>query len=421
LWYGGWRILKGLGYSKFKTLFAISFSTVGSISGARLLSILSEPLFYENFSLKLFETMMFKTGGLSFLGAFTGGAIFLTISIFILKEKILLVFDLFLPIVFIALGIGRFGCLSAGCCYGKPTSFPLSIVFEDFDSRARPIGVPVHPTQIYEMLSAFLCATMLYFFRKKNKTNTGSTTSLGLIIYPSFRIFLDNLRGGTRLFFIGISFMQWFCIFLIIFGFILLLISNLRKGVPLRKIHILFFSPCVLIFPAIFHHENIHFSSFQGKCISNSDCIYNDSCIDSKCKYIYSLDVEIRFENMFGRNFKGDLIVEASRCKQSLKGREICNGKILKKVINSKKFPVNVSFERIPHGKYLVVCGVDINKNGKIDEKDLGGISIIKVLKKDEKEDKIEKGVVTVQYPYSFFKNRVDKMRRRTSFWDPIL
>ena len=55
----------------------------------------------------------------------------------------------------IALGhvVGRFGCLFAGCCYGKPTTLPWGITFTDpfaADNVGTPLGVPLHPTQLYE-------------------------------------------------------------------------------------------------------------------------------------------------------------------------------------------------------------------------------------------------------------------------------
>lgn len=45
----------------------------------------------------------------------------------------------------------KVGCLLNGCCYGKPCSLPWAITFPEV-SRGAPPGVPIHPTQIYEIL-----------------------------------------------------------------------------------------------------------------------------------------------------------------------------------------------------------------------------------------------------------------------------
>ena len=55
----------------------------------------------------------------------------------------------------IALGhvVGRFGCLLAGCCYGKPTTLPWGMTFTDTFAASNvgtPLHVALHPTQLYD-------------------------------------------------------------------------------------------------------------------------------------------------------------------------------------------------------------------------------------------------------------------------------
>ena len=61
----------------------------------------------------------------------------------------------------IALGhaVGRMGCLLAGCCFGRPTSEPWGITFHSTVAAANvgtPLGVPLHPTQIYEAVAELI-------------------------------------------------------------------------------------------------------------------------------------------------------------------------------------------------------------------------------------------------------------------------
>jgi len=52
--------------------------------------------------------------------------------------------------------LGRIGCLSYGCCHGRPTAGPLAITYRDPDSKAVRVaglrGVPVHPAPVYEVI-----------------------------------------------------------------------------------------------------------------------------------------------------------------------------------------------------------------------------------------------------------------------------
>ncbi|UCE47667.1 MAG: prolipoprotein diacylglyceryl transferase, partial [Phycisphaerales bacterium] len=59
-------------------------------------------------------------------------------------------FDLVAVSVPIPWAIAKLGCLLNGCCHGKPCSLPWAITFPEAASTA-PAGIPIHPTQIYEI------------------------------------------------------------------------------------------------------------------------------------------------------------------------------------------------------------------------------------------------------------------------------
>jgi|GEM_PF-867514 phosphatidylglycerol:prolipoprotein diacylglycerol transferase len=90
--------------------------------------------------------------------AWYGGVIFSIIVGYIWTKKrkvnFLRMADITSLGLFIGLAIGRWGCFSAGCCYGRPTDFPLGVVFKNPLSLSI-IGVKIHPTQIYEALGMF--------------------------------------------------------------------------------------------------------------------------------------------------------------------------------------------------------------------------------------------------------------------------
>ncbi|VTR77183.1 Prolipoprotein diacylglyceryl transferase [Cellulomonas hominis] len=65
----------------------------------------------------------------------------------------------------VAYGVGRLGCFFAGDgTYGKPSDLPWAMTFAD---GAVPTNVPVHPTQLYETLAAFVIAGVLWWARKR--------------------------------------------------------------------------------------------------------------------------------------------------------------------------------------------------------------------------------------------------------------
>ena len=59
-----------------------------------------------------------------------------------------------IPLPFI---LAKLGCFCNGCCYGRPCAWPWAVVFPP-ESCPAPAGIPVHPTQLYEIIGivAFL-------------------------------------------------------------------------------------------------------------------------------------------------------------------------------------------------------------------------------------------------------------------------
>jgi phosphatidylglycerol:prolipoprotein diacylglycerol transferase len=97
--------------------------------------------------------------------------------------------------------IGRFGCLFAGCCYGKPTDLPWGITFTDPFAAANvgtPLGVPLHPTQLYEAGAEFLILIILLATERKGRPFPGRTFWLYLLLYAVSRFVIEFYRGDPR-------------------------------------------------------------------------------------------------------------------------------------------------------------------------------------------------------------------------------
>jgi len=96
--------------------------------------------------------------------------------------------------------IGRLGCLSAGCCYGKPTHLPWGITFTSryaFDNVGVPLNTPLHPTQIYESLATFLLFIYL-MWRLPRKKFAGQIILEYLVLYATLRFVIEFFRDDER-------------------------------------------------------------------------------------------------------------------------------------------------------------------------------------------------------------------------------
>jgi len=94
--------------------------------------------------------------------------------------------------------LGRLGCFLAGCCYGRPTSLPWGVVFPETSEAASRwgFGVPVHPTQIYEVVYLLAIAVVLGATRFQKRFE--GEVFLKLVLFYSVARFLsDFLRGDS--------------------------------------------------------------------------------------------------------------------------------------------------------------------------------------------------------------------------------
>jgi phosphatidylglycerol:prolipoprotein diacylglycerol transferase len=103
--------------------------------------------------------------------------------------------DLVAPGVILAQAVGRVGCILNGCCYGKETSLPWGVVYTHPESYA-PLGVAVHPTQLYEIIFCLIVFALLLKLRGHFKPD-GSLFLIYLSLYSLWRVGIDFLREGT--------------------------------------------------------------------------------------------------------------------------------------------------------------------------------------------------------------------------------
>ena len=109
--------------------------------------------------------------------------------------------DLFAPGIAMAQGVGRMGCLLAGCCFGRPTEAPWGITFSSTLAAANsgtPLGVPLHPSQIYESIAVLLILGVLLAGERRWRAFPGRTFWTYVLLYAVARIVLELFRGDPR-------------------------------------------------------------------------------------------------------------------------------------------------------------------------------------------------------------------------------
>lgn len=109
--------------------------------------------------------------------------------------------DLFAPGIALGHVIGRLGCLMAGCCYGRQTDVSWAITFTDpvaHDNVGTPLGIPLHPTQIYDAGAELLILILLLATERRGRPFAGRTFWLYVLLYAISRFIVEIYRGDER-------------------------------------------------------------------------------------------------------------------------------------------------------------------------------------------------------------------------------
>ncbi len=224
--------LQGMDPEKIWNL-AIIFVFAG-IVGAKLLMFIAE---WDRFMAHPSEIFSFST--LQAGGVFSGGVVLAVIcgAWYMRRNHMpgLRTADVFAPGLALGHAFGRLGCFSAGCCYGKPTNLPWAVTFHNplaHEVGDVPLGVPIHPTQLYEMIVELINFAILYWMLKHKKFE-GQVVGAYMFIYGVARFFLEFVRGDEgrgQLFGTWMTETQGIAIAMIVAGTIIWL-----RRAPLRK------------------------------------------------------------------------------------------------------------------------------------------------------------------------------------------
>jgi phosphatidylglycerol:prolipoprotein diacylglycerol transferase len=167
---------------------------IAGLLGAKLLLVAVDWRYFTTNPGELL--MLFKSGGV-FYGGLLGGI--LVAWWYIRRHKLpgWQVADVLAPGVVLGQAVGRLGCFAAGCCWGKPATVPWAVTFTDvYAARAvgTPLDTPLHPTQIYESIAAFLIFAVLLWMAPRKRFH-GQVVLAYVTLYSAARFGLEFLRG----------------------------------------------------------------------------------------------------------------------------------------------------------------------------------------------------------------------------------
>ncbi len=206
---------------------------LSGLLGAKVLLLVVEgPGYYLTSFRGLLE--LFRAGGV-FYGGLLGALVAAVFFVRVKKVPFLSFADAAAPGVALGQAIGRIGCLAAGCCWGGRCDKPWAITFTDpkaGENVGVPLGVPLHPTQIYEAVGLFVLVGLILWFGKGRAA--GRTFSLYLIGAAVLRFTVELFRDDPRgtILGSGLSTSQGIAIGLFVLGLVILALGRRRAEAP---------------------------------------------------------------------------------------------------------------------------------------------------------------------------------------------
>lgn len=171
------------------------YCALAGILGAKLLMFAFDFDYYARNPREIFSLTTLQAGGV-----FQGGLALalITAIIYMRRKKLpgLATADTFSPGIALGHAIGRLGCFAAGCCWGAECHLPWAVTFTNTEAHRLvgvPLGVPLHPTQLYEAFAEAIIFAILYL-RFGRSHRPGSIFGLYLLLYGSARFVVEFFR-----------------------------------------------------------------------------------------------------------------------------------------------------------------------------------------------------------------------------------
>jgi phosphatidylglycerol:prolipoprotein diacylglycerol transferase len=204
---------------------------ISALVGAKLMLLVVD---FQYFRANPAELVSLARSG----GVFYGGLILAVIvSIWYIRRQGLPLWttcDVFAPGIALGHVVGRLGCLMAGCCFGKPADVPWAITFTDpaASVNGTPLGVPLHPTQLYEAGAELVILGLLLATERRGRPFPGRTFWTYMLLYAVSRYVVEFYRGDPRGVVLGMSTSQFISLLIGPLSVVMLVWLARRQSAP---------------------------------------------------------------------------------------------------------------------------------------------------------------------------------------------
>lgn len=214
------RLAERDGLSRARIYDLCLWLLLSSLVGSKILMFFTEPEYRQDPTLLL--SLDFLRSG----GVFYGGLLGAMITGYFLMRRWKLPWwqtaDACAPGIALGNVLGRLGCFSAGCCWGKPTNSSWGVRFTELGHEIT--GVPtivsqlddpvqrtywseklggdfaplhLHPTQLYESFAMLIVSFFLLWLHKRKKFS-GQVILAYALIYSTVRFLIEFVRDDPR-------------------------------------------------------------------------------------------------------------------------------------------------------------------------------------------------------------------------------
>jgi phosphatidylglycerol---prolipoprotein diacylglyceryl transferase len=215
------------------------YCALAGLAGAKLFMILFD--FSDYWSGR---ERLFSLGTLQAAGVYQGGFLvaFVVAVLYMRSQRLplLATCDVFAPGIALGQAIGRLGCFSAGCCWGVETHLPWAVTFHNpqaAELTGVPLGIPLHPTQLYESVADALIFLLLYFRITKVHTS-GTILGWYLTLYSAARFAIEFFRFHEQGLHLGLSYTQWISLVTLVAGVALLILRRSMFSHPRESVSV---------------------------------------------------------------------------------------------------------------------------------------------------------------------------------------
>lgn len=182
-------------------------AVIGGLLGAKIHYLILHPdAWPEN---------MLSGEGLVWFGGLFGAIAAVVVVTLVSKQRLAAIMDSGAIGVSLGYGIGRIGCLLRGCDYGQPTDLPWGMSFPR-GVPPTPEGVLVHPTQIYESISAVVIFALLTWVIAPRFKREGPLMFAYAVLAGIERLLVEFIRTNETSW--GLTQQQWIAIAMIVVG-----------------------------------------------------------------------------------------------------------------------------------------------------------------------------------------------------------